>query len=247
MVGKHINKRKRTSSEDEWAHIANISNEESHDVKKTDAMDIQDRTIDFSQTANEPTTNFDFYKEEKEKVKDEFGNTAQYIKFINERFKEKKDKIDSIYEKQKKFDDEIDALQGYKPKSREKLNQIKYKDIKAVDIERTLHYLEKDREVVNKKMEHFATQISHSQMDLIEKDKQIAEIKAEMQIALKREAIDKQKEEEPIEVLKNHLQNIGNSEESKKILKALGSHALEFKNNDSVDIQSFLKRLTQDE
>jgi len=247
MAGKHINRRKRSSSEDEWAHIADLSDENAHDIEKTDAMDVHNRTIKFGKTVSQPTTNYDFYKEEKDRVKDEFGNTAQYIKFINERFKEKKGRIDLMYERHKKFDEEIDALQGYKPKSRENLNQIKYKDIKAVDIERTLHYLEKDREMVNKKMEHFATQISHSQMDLIEKDKQIAEIKAEMQIALKREAIDKQKEEEPIEVLKNHLQNIGNSEESKKILKALGSLALEFKNNDSVDIQSFLKRLTQDE
>jgi len=246
MARKRINRRKRSSSEDEWAHIAELGDESGNIVEITDAMDVHDRIIKFGKTVNEPITNYDFYEEEKEKVKDEFGNTAQYIKFINERLKDKKGKIDLMYEQHKKFEEEIDALQGYKPKSREKLNQIKYKDIKAVDIERALHFLEKDREVVNKKMEHFATQISHSQMDLIEKDKQIAEIKAEMQIAFKRETIDKQKEEEPIEVLKNHLHNIENSEESKKILKALGSFALEFKNNDTLDIQSFLKRLTQD-
>jgi uncharacterized protein (DUF3084 family) len=247
MAGRHINKRKReTSAEDEWAHITNLGDDIGKSIEIADAMDVQDRTITFGKNLSESATNYEFYEEEKERMKDEVGNTAQYLKFVNESIKEKKERLDSFFENQRKLEEDIDALQGYKPKTREKLNQIKYKDIKVSDIERTIHYLEKDREEIRKKMEHFATQVSHSQMDLIEKDKEIAEVKAEMQIALKRDTVRKQKEEDPIDVLKNHLQNVGNGEESKKVLEAIGSLVSQLKKDDSADLQSILKNLTKD-
>ena len=256
-MGKHINRRKKPSSaEDEWAHITNLGDEEestlgddvSSKMDIQDAMDVQDRSITFGNEYSEPSTNYEIYEEEKEKVKDDVGNTAQYLKFVNESIKEKKDRIENFHKRQQKFEEDIMALQEHKPKTRETLNQIRYKDIKTNDIEQTLHYLEKDREEMKKKLDHHATQVSHAQMDILEKDKQIAEIKAEMQIVKRREEIQNrlQKKNDPVEDLKRRLQTVGNDQKSKEVLEAVSSLVQTLKNNDSsTDIESILKSLKE--
>ena len=253
-MGKHINRRKKPSSaEDEWAHITNLGDEEegnelgddvSSKMDIQDAMDVQDRSITFGNEYSEPSTNYEIYEEEKEKVKDDVGNTAQYLKFVNESIKEKRERIDNFHKKQQKFEDDILALQGDQPKSRETLNKIKYKDIKVNDIERTLHFLEKDRDEVKRKMEHHATQVSHAQMDILEKDKQIAEIKAEMEIVKRREQIHKEMERknDPVETLKHKLKTVADDEKSSEVLEAVSSLVKTLKNsNSSADIETILK------
>lgn len=246
-MGKHINRRKKGSSEeDEWAHITNLGDDVSKKMDIQDAMEVQDRSITFGNEYTEPSTNYDLYKEEKDRVKDDVGNTAQYLKFVNESIKEKKERMENFHKKQKKFEEDILALQGDKPKSREVLNEIKYKDIKTGDVERTLFYLEKDREEIRKKMDHFTTQVSHAQMDIVEKDKQIAEIKAEMQVLKRREEIQEQlrKKNDPVETLKKRLQMVGTDEQSNEVLEAVSSlvNALKDTKNPS-DIENILKSL----
>ena len=47
-----------------------------------------------------PSTSYEMYEEEKDKVQDDMGNTAQYLKFVNESIKAKKDKRgDSVIRK----------------------------------------------------------------------------------------------------------------------------------------------------
>ncbi len=140
------------------------------------------------------------------------------------------------------------ALQGDQPKTRERLNEIKYKDIKTSDIEQTLYYLEKDRDEIRKKLDHFTAQVSHSQMDLIEKDKQIAEVKAEMEIVKRREMIRQEVERkaDPIQLLKQKLQNVGDDKKSEEVLQAVSSLVQTLKeNNSSTDIESILKSLKE--
>ena len=257
-MGKHINRRKKptSSAEDEWAHITNLGEEEEQElgsdvgskIEIADAMDVQDRSITFGNEYSEPTTNYELYEEEKEKVKDDVGNTAQYLKFVNESIKEKKERLENFHKKQQKFEEDIMALQGDTPKSRDRLNQIKYKDIKVNDIEQTLHYLQKDREEIKKKMDHHSTQVSHAQMDILEKDKQIAEIKAEMEMMKRREQIQKEieKQNDPVENLKKQLKSVGNDQKSTEVLEAVSSLVQTLKDgNSSADIESILKSLKQ--
>ncbi len=256
-MGKHINRRKKaTTAEDEWAHITNLGDEEGGQlgsdigskIEIADAMDVHDRSITFGNEYAEPTTNYELYEEEKDRVKDDVGNTAQYLKFVNESIREKKERLENFHKKQQKFEEDILALQGDQPKTRERLNEIKYKDIKTKDIEETLQYLEKDRNEIRKKMDHFTTQVSHAQMDLIEKDKQIAEIKAEMEIIKRREEIQEQlrKKNDPVELLKKRLKSTGDEKQSSEVLEAVGSLVQALKDsNSSTDIESILKSLKE--
>ncbi len=248
-MGKHINRRKKAdSAEDEWAHITNLGDDVSKKMDIQDAMEVQDRSITFGNEYAEPSTNYELYKEEKDRVKDDVGNTAQYLKFVNESIKEKRERLENFHKKQQKFDDDILALQGEQPKTRERLNEIKYKDIKTEDVERTLYYLEKDRDEIKKKMDHFTTQVSHAQMDLIEKDKQISEIKAEMDVLRRREQIQSelQKQNDPVELLKKRLKSTGDEKQSNEVLEAVGSLVQALKDsNNSTDVESILKSLRE--
>ena len=109
--------------------------------------------------------------------------------------------------------------------------------------------LEKDREEVKRKMEHHATQVSHAQMDILEKDKQIADIKAEMEIVKRREQIhnELERKNDPVETLKHKLKTVGSDEKSSEVLEAVSSLVQALKdNNSSTDIESILKSLKQD-
>lgn len=223
MPEKHINrKRRELSAEDEWAHITGVGEK----IDTADAMDIQDRSITFKNEMGVPQTNFEAYEEEKNKVRDHVGNTAQYLKFVNESFKEKRMKLNKIYENQKKFQDELDALRGPESRSKEQLDGIHYKDIKSKDIQQAVKHLEVERENIRKKMDHFASMVSHAQIELIEKDKQIAELKAEYEILVRREQNHKTVEQEvdPVTLIKNKLKELGienNSAEIKSVVDSL--------------------------
>ena len=75
-------------------------------------------------------------------------------------------------------------------------------------------------------MEHFASMVSHAQIELMEKDKQIAELKAESEILARREDNRKTQEQEvdPVDIIKNKLKELGvgnNPDEIKKVLDSL--------------------------
>ncbi len=216
-------KRKRDSAEDEWAHATGSVGEK---IEVKDILDVQDRSLTFGDQENIPETNYDLYKEERAKVEDDLSNTAQYIRFANESIKQKRDRLEAFNEKQIKFQEEINALRTEKPKTRDELNKTKYKEIQSSDIQRALQFLEIDRKQIKQKIEHFSIQLSHGKSDLIEKDKQIEDIKAELDIMRKREGIQKQSkpvEQDPIEIIKNKINSLADNKDKKEILDEVNS------------------------
>jgi len=216
-------RKKRDSAEDEWAHATGSVGEK---IEVKDILDVQDRSLTFGDEENIPETNFDLYQEEKLKVEDDMSNTSQYIRFANESIKLKQVRIDTFNEKQRKFQEEVDALRTEKPKTREELNKTKYTEIQSSDIQRALQFLEIDRKQIREKIEHFGTQLSHVKSDLIEKDKQIEDIKAELDVMRKREGVKKQSklvEPDPIEIIKSKINSLADNKDKKEILDEVNS------------------------
>ena len=215
-------KRKRDSAEDEWAHATGSGT----GIEVKDILDVQDRSLTFGDQENIAETNYDMYKEEKERVVDDMSNTAQYIKFANASIKNKKDRLETFNEKQRKFQEEVDSLKTKKLKTREELNNTKYKEIKSADIKRALEFLENDKKQIKQKIEHFSTQLSHAKTDLVEKDKQMQEIKAELDMINKRENVQKQSqvvESDPIEIIKSKIYSLADGQDKKEILDEVNS------------------------
>lgn len=226
---KHINRRKN-EEDNEWEHLSSVGEK----IDTSDALDVTDRAITFKNEFGVPLTNYELYEEERDRVQDQVGNTAQYIKFVNESIKEKRNKMDRIQELQRRFQADIDSLQG-KEKSKDELDKIRYQEIKACDIMQTLSHMERERHAIKKKMDYHAQQVSRSQLDLLEKDKDIASVKAELDLLKKKESVEVdliENSEDPLRDLKNKLDKIGDEKEKEMILK---------------NLKSLVNRLNQDE
>lgn len=207
-------------------------------IEVKDVEDIQNRSI-FLADESRPT-NLEGYNREKLAVQDHFGNTAQYIKFVNASIKEKHQKIQNIHEKHKQFDNEIDSLRFDQPRPKEKLDQMKYREIKALDIIDTLQHLEKEREDIKHRKEHFQKQFNNSETELMKKDKQISEIKAELEFWKEKERAKIQcesPEKNATEQIHNQLKILTEKKDKDDIVKVLGVlvNQLGLKNEDVVD------------
>ncbi len=78
--------------------------------------------------------------------KDQMGNTTQYLKFINAHLAAKKERLDKIKEREKKFKEEIESLQGNAIKPRAELDKINYKHITENDTKSLVIHMESELE-----------------------------------------------------------------------------------------------------
>ncbi len=207
---------------DEKQRVSHFTEGVGTKIEVKDAEDVQ-RSIILGEEGAKPT-NFEGYTLEKDKVKDHFGNTAQYIKFVNASIQEKHKRIQSIHDKHKQFEDEIDSLRFDQPRPKERLDQIKYREIKALDIIDTLQHLEKEREEIQYKKEHLEKQCNKSEEELILKNKQIAEVKAELEFWRKKE-IEKEKkqdiENDPVNQIQHKIRILAEKKHRGDIVKVL--------------------------
>ncbi len=206
---------------DEKQRVSHFTEGVGTKIEVKDAEDVQ-RSIILGEEVK--PTNFEGYTLEKDKVKDHFGNTAQYIKFVNASIQEKHKRIQSIHDKHKQFEDEIDSLRFDQPRPKERLDQIKYREIKALDIIDTLQHLEKEREEIQYKKEHLEKQCNKSEEELILKNKQIAEVKAELEFWRKKE-IEKEKkqdiENDPVNQIQHQIRILAEKKHRGDIVKVL--------------------------
>ena len=222
MPHKHISKRKPEYEDDEWSHItADIGKK----IDASDVMDIQDRAITFRDDQAGKTKEED-YKQESINVKDGFGNTAQYLKFVNAHLAEKRARLEKLKDEKEKFEREIAFLKPDVDKTKADLDKINYNDIKPHDVRKLLSYLEAERETIKEKVEHFSSQIQLAQEKLAKKNEQIEEIQNELLEIEKREPSITTKitnEDEAVNVLQKQLSALATKNETEKIFGAINS------------------------
>lgn len=236
-------------SKNEAQRVSHFTDGVGTKIEVKDVEDIQDRAIFLSDEIK--PTNFDGYNREKAQVQDHFGNTAQYIKFVNASIKEKHKMIQNIHEKHKQFDDEIDSLRFNQPRPKERLDQMKYREIKALDIIDTLQHLEKERDEIKHKKEHLQKQFNNSETELIKKDKQISEVKAELEYWKEKE-ISKIQSESPTnnaaDQIQNELKKLTEKKDKEDIVKVLTTlvNQLGLKNEDIINaVRTAKKEIVQ--
>ena len=181
MGRKYINRTSRNSSdvstEDEWAHITD--NVEGPALEIKDAMDVQDRTINFSK--NEvPKTTFERVKEGTRNAMDAAGNTGQYIKFVNRHIDNQKKEIDKIKKIKEKFDQEIELLQSHNP------NLLKL-DVDSLDnfdnkvVSKYLQQLLQEKVHTKKKLNNLKNVIENVEDELQNQESQIKGLDQELE------------------------------------------------------------------
>lgn len=215
MVEKHIN-RKDDNEEDEWSHITNIGTK----IEAADPMEVVARTIVFGKELGEAAKEV-VVKEKAEEFKDQMNNTNQYLKFINAHLAEKKSKIAKLRENERRFKEELEALQNDTIKPRPELDKVHYKYIKENDAKSLLVHLETERQILYDKLQHQQEQIEKTKKQLLEKDEQIKSVQNELELITNKKPVT----EDPISVLKEELAKLGIQDSSTKIGAAINSLA----------------------
>ena len=162
MEKKHINRKKSyvpddltdfrfnaKPDDDTWSRFQPTIGEK---IISEEIIPVPDRSITFNR--NKFVKMEDNYNNETKEFKDKFSNTAQYLKFLNAHLAEKRDHIDKIVSKQDRFDDDIAALNP-EYASKEQLDRMDYNKIKVADVQKVLEKLQKERELIKEKVEHY--------------------------------------------------------------------------------------------
>ncbi|HEY8109481.1 MAG TPA: hypothetical protein VIG05_01255 [Candidatus Nitrosotenuis sp.] len=217
MVEKHINRisdeeRAKRESDDDWSHITGVGSR----IEAIDPLAVTDRTIIFGKDVA-PSTKEDAVKEKTDEFKDQIGNTNQYLKFVNAHLAAKKEKLDMLKEREKKFQEEIDALSGNNIKPRSDLDKVNYKYITENDTKSLVVHMASELEQIKEKLTHQESQVQRTKTELQQKEEQIKHLQEE--IAQNKKKVP----EDPLLIIREELAKLGIDGSSGKLANALSA------------------------
>lgn len=217
MVEKHLNRitEKAEKEDDEWSHITGVGSK----IEVIDPLSVTDRSIIFGKDVA-PSTKEDMVKEKTDEFKDQMGNTTQYLKFINAHLAAKKEKLDKIKEREKKFKEEIEALQGDTVKPRAELDKINYKYITENDTNSLIVHMKSELEQIREKLGHQESQMEKTRTEIQQKEEQLKHLQEEIAEKNKEKS---QVQEDPLTVIREELAKLGISGDSGKLASALNT------------------------
>jgi len=224
---KHINKRKKY--EDDWSNFnrgdwSNLNDRVDEKIDPSEILDIQDRAITFNADKIVKTTE-DKYKEKSNEFKDGFGNTAQYLKFVNAHLANKKDHIDKILAANDQFASDITILNP-ELLTKEQLDNKNYNKIKSDDIRSVLKHLEEEKNTLKENIEYFTNKTAQANEELENKNNQVSEIKSKISYTeMMDDSVESkiEKEDDGVEDIQKELKSITSQNESEKIFGAINS------------------------
>jgi len=236
MVEKHLNRisdkesaAKANSDDDEWSHITGVGSK----IEVIDPLSVTDRTIIFGKDVA-PATKEEIVKEKTDQFKDQMGNTTQYLKFVNAHLAAKKERLDKIKEREKKFKEEIESLQVDTVKPRAELDKIKYQHITENDTKSLVIHMESEMEQIKEKLIHQEAQIEKTKTELQQKEEMLKHLQEEIEEKNRKKLLAP---EDPLTVIREELAKLGISGESGKLASALNALS-GMVNKDQAQVQS---------
>jgi chromosome segregation ATPase len=205
--------------DNEWSRFEPAVGEK---ILSEEIFAVPERAITFDRNKIIKTKE-DSYKEKAENVKDNFVNTAQYLKFINAHLTEKKNYLDKMLTEKNKFEDIITSLNPNQI-TKEQLDEKNYNNVKAEDVRKVLQHVERERDLIKERLEHFSSQINVANEALINKNKEIDEIKTELSIVeISESKLPKNEKEITISEMQQQANTLESKTESEKIFGAINS------------------------
>jgi hypothetical protein len=204
--------------DDEWSRFESAVGEK---ILSEEIFAVPERAITFDRNKIVKTKEDD-YKEKVDSFKDKFGNTAQYLKFMNAHLAEKKNYLDKMLSEKEKFDDVITSLNPNLV-TKEHLDSKNYNNVKAEDVRKVLEHIEKERDLIKEKLEHFSAQINVANEALVNKNRQIDEIKTELSLVELTENKQIKDENTQLGLSQKEVNTLESKTESEKIFGAINS------------------------
>ncbi len=233
MEKKHINRKKSyvpdgisdfkinvNTDDDEWSRYQPSIGEK---IISEEIFEVPDRAITFDRRKFIASKEKE-YNDKSVEFKDDFTNTAQYLKFINAHLAEKKNHLDKIVADKEQFSDDI-AMLNPKLLTKDQLDKKNYSQLKSDDVRKVLKNVEEERDLLKEKIEHFTSQMSQAKEELLNKNNQVEVIKSELSLEEINESTQSEtiNEEHSISDIQQELKSVASQNESEKIFGAINS------------------------
>jgi len=184
---KHLKRIKKSESgnpeEDEWTEITTLGERLPQQIME----DVPDRSIIIER---KKTDNIEKYEKDAPLLKDQFKNTAQYVKLVKKHLADKQTNFKKFKEEKKEFDKQIATLKP-KPQHTFDLSKLNFKENKVEILKNEIKILKEEREELKKTISHFKSQLDKSQLELNFKVEQIEDVYLELQRLEKKRNIEK--------------------------------------------------------
>ena len=232
MEKKHINRKKTytpdgitdfqinsKTDDDEWSRFEPSIGEK---IISEEIFEVPNRAITFDRKKFVKNKEQEF-NDKSEEFKDDFINTAQYLKFINAHLAEKKNHLDKVVADNEQFSDDVATLNP-KLLTKEQLDKKNYTQLKSDDVRRVLANIVEERDLLKEKIDHFTSQMSLAKEELVNKNNQVDKIKSELSQEVKEELVEpKISEDKSVSDIQQELKSIASKNESEKIFGAINS------------------------
>ena len=214
---KHLRKKQKGDSEDKITNTSLLGEKIADD---SDMLEATNRKIAFGDLGM-PSTNYDIVNEETKIVKDEVGNTAQFLKFLNESLKHNTEKIKSI--KQSYEDNSL-------PNQSTHSSIMNEPNLKLAKDE--LQLLEAQRQEMTKKISGLLSEIDSIKNEIAKTDNKIIDKRTQIEFFITREENKLQSKNEMVwDELVSDLKKIKTEESKDKIAKLVNSVMEKYKIN----------------
>ncbi|HSG73586.1 MAG TPA: hypothetical protein VLA01_00095 [Nitrosopumilaceae archaeon] len=232
MEKKHINRKKTytpdgitdfeinsKTDDDEWSRFQPSIGEK---IISEEIFEVPNRAITFDRKKFVKNKEQEFY-DKSEEFKDDFINTAQYLKFINAHLAEKKNHLDKVVTDNEQFSDDVATLNP-KLLTKEQLDKKNYTQLKSDDVRKVLANIVEERDLLKEKIDYFTSQMSLAKKELVNKNNQVDKIKSELSQEVKEELVEpKISEDKSVSDIQQELKSIASKNESEKIFGAINS------------------------
>ena len=214
---KHLRKKQKESSEEKLTDTSLLGAKIADD---SDMLEASNRKIAFGNLGM-PSTNYEIVNEETKIVKDEVGNTAQFLKFLNESLKHKTEKIKSI---KQSYEENSSPTQ---PTQCSIMNEPNLKLAKD-----ELQLLEAQRQEMEKKISGLLSEIDSIKNEIGKTDNKIIDKRTQIEFLITREENKLQSKNDMIwDELVNDLKKIKTEESKDEIAKLVNSVMDKYKIN----------------
>ncbi len=207
------------SNDDDWSRFKLVGEK----ILSEEIFEVPDRAITFDRKKFVTNKEQEFSDKTAE-FKDDFMNTAQYLKFINAHLKEKKNHLDKIVADKEEFSNNIAELNP-KLLTKEQLDRKNYTKLKSDDVRKVLANLEEEGELVKEKIDFFTSQMSQAREELDNKNLQVDKVKSELSLEVNNESSPSKisSKDQSVNDIQQELKSIVSKNESEKIFGAINS------------------------
>ena len=250
MERKHINRKKQyapdgitdhklnSNTDDDWSRFEKSIGDK---ILSEEIFEVPNRAITFDRSNFVKDKEKEF-NEKTEEFKDDFSNTAQYLKFVNAHLAEKQNHLDKFVADKEQFTDDIAALNP-NLLTKEQLDKKNYTQLKSDDVRKVLVNIEEERDLLKEKIDHFTFQMSQAKQELDNKNIQVDKIKFELSQEILDESPKPISDDQTVSDIQQELKLLSSKNESEKIFGAINSLVvlLNSKNQNTLNELSVVK------